>query len=123
MLAAGTLGLLALPTVLAFYSGGFFDKPRLAAAGVVWALVVAVALLLAAATAATRSGRLALLGLFLLCAWVALSFLWAPLGGRAQDDEQRLLLYLGFMIAGVASCAAPWSAAGWSPWWRWAPSS
>jgi O-antigen ligase len=107
VLAAGTLGLLVLPTVLAFYSGGFFDKPRLAAAGVVWALVVAVAILSPRPLPETRSGRVALLGLFLLCAWVALSFVWAPLGGRAQDDEQRLLLYLGFMIAGVALLRGP----------------
>jgi O-antigen ligase len=48
-----------------------------------------------------------MLGLFLLCAWVALSFAWAPLGWRAEDDEQRLLLYLGFLIAGVALLRAP----------------
>ena len=52
-------------------------------------------------------GKLALLGLFLLCAWVALSFAWAPLGGRAQDDEQRLLLYLAFLIAAIALVRGP----------------
>ena len=107
VLAAGTLGLLVLPTVLAFFSGGFFDKPRLAGAAVVWALVVAVAILSPRPLPVSRPGRLALLGLFGLCAWVALSFAWAPLGWRAQDDEQRLLLYLGFMIAGVALLRGP----------------
>jgi hypothetical protein len=56
---------------------------------------------------ATRAGRLAVLGLFLLCSWVALSFAWAPLGGRALDDEQRLLLYLGFLIAAIALVRGP----------------
>jgi hypothetical protein len=107
VLAAGAMGLLVLPTVLAFFSGGFFDKPRLAGAGVAWALVVAVAILSPRPLPRSRPGRLALLGLFLLCAWVALSFAWAPLGWRAEDDEQRLLLYLGFMIAGVALLRGP----------------
>ena len=37
LLAAG-------PTVLAFFSGGYFDAPRAAAAAVAWALVLALAL-------------------------------------------------------------------------------
>jgi hypothetical protein len=102
VLAAGALALLALPTVLAFYSGGFFDKPRLAGALSAWALVVVVALFAPQPLPTSRPGRLAVLGLFLLCAWVALSFAWAPLGGRALDDEQRLLLYLAFLIAAIA---------------------
>ena len=35
--------LLAGPTVLAFFSGGFFAEPRLIAAIVAWALVLALA--------------------------------------------------------------------------------
>ena len=107
VLAAGAVALLALPSVLAFFSGGFFDKPRLAAAVLVWGLVVLVAIFSPQPLPRSRSGRLALLGLFLLCAWVTLSFAWAPLGWRAQDDAQRLLLYLGFMIAGVALLRGP----------------
>jgi O-antigen ligase len=107
VLAAGAVALLALPTVLAFFSGGFFDKPRLAAAVSVWGLVVLVAILSPQPLPRSRSGRLTLLGLFLLCAWVALSFAWAPLGWRAQDDAQRLVLYLGFLIAGVALLRGP----------------
>jgi hypothetical protein len=37
-----------------------------------------------------------------LTAWTALSLIWAPLGGRAQDDLQRLLLFLGFFTAALA---------------------
>jgi hypothetical protein len=107
VLAAGALALLALPTVLAFYSGGFFDKPRLAAALAAWALVVLVAVAAPQPLPASRAGRAAVLGLFLLCAWVALSFAWAPLGARALDDEQRLLLYLAFLIAAIALVRGP----------------
>jgi O-antigen ligase len=107
VLAAGTLGLLALPTVLAFFSGGFFDEPRLIAAIGVWVVVALVAILSPHPLPRTRSGQLALLGLFLLCAWTVASFAWAPLGGRAQDDAQRLVLYLGFMIAGIALLRGP----------------
>jgi O-antigen ligase len=107
VLAVGAAALLALATVLAFFSGGFFDEPRIVAAAVVWVLVVIVAMLSPHPLPRTRPGLLALLGLLLLCAWVALSFAWAPLGSRAEDDEQRLLLYLGFMIAAIALLRGP----------------
>ena len=41
-LSAGAL-LLAVPTVLAFFSGGYFAGPRLIAGAVTWALVIAAA--------------------------------------------------------------------------------
>jgi hypothetical protein len=107
VLAGGATALLALPTVLAFLSGAFFDKPRLAGALAAWLLVALVAVAAPQPLPASRPGRLALLGLFLLCAWTALSFAWAPLGGRAEDDLQRLLLYLAFLTAAVALVRAP----------------
>jgi hypothetical protein len=106
-LAIGAAVLLGLPTVLAFFSGGFFDKPRLTAAIAVWLIVPVAAVLAPRPLPTSTPGRIALLGLFLLCAWTAASIAWAPLGGRAQDDLQRLLLYLGFMVAGVALLREP----------------
>ena len=50
---------------------------------------------------------MALAGLALLAAWTGLSYEWAPLGGRAQDDVQRLLLYLGFFAASLALVREP----------------
>ena len=49
--------LLAGPTVLAFFSGGFFAEPRLIAAIVAWALVLALAVTgrVAAAARACRA--------------------------------------------------------------------
>jgi O-antigen ligase len=95
--------LVAGSTALAFFSGGFFDRPRVAAGVVACALLVATALFAARPLPASTGGRLAVLGLLLLTAWTALSLLWAPLGGRAQDDLQRLLLYLAFFVTAVAA--------------------
>jgi O-Antigen ligase len=102
VLATGATALIALPTVLAFFSGGFFDKPRIIGALAAWVLVALVAVTAPRPLPVSTSGRLALAGLALLCAWTALSIAWAPIGGRAQDDLQRLLLYLGAFIAGIA---------------------
>jgi hypothetical protein len=102
VLATGATALIVLPTVLAFFSGGFFDKPRIIAALVAWVLVALAALAAPRPLPVSTSGRLALAGLALLCVWTALSIAWAPIGGRAQDDLQRLLLYLGAFTAGVA---------------------
>ena len=93
---------LLTPTVLAFYAGGYFDGPRLAAATLVWLLVC-----LLVATGDLRlprspAGRLALGGLAALMAWSALSLLWAPLSEPVVDTTQRLLLYLGATLLAVA---------------------
>ena len=117
---AGVAGLAALPTALAFFSGGFFDKPRLIAAIVVWALVAVTALAGLLSLPGSLSGRAALAGLALLSAWTLASIAWAPLAGRALDDAQRVLLYLGtFLLATallrpreVARLLEPWLAAG-----------
>jgi hypothetical protein len=99
--AAGAL-LVGGPTALAFFSGGFFDRPRIIAGLVAWALVVLAALLVERPLPSRLPGRLALGGLALLVGWTALSFTWAPLAGRVEDDLQRLLLYLGFFAAATA---------------------
>jgi O-Antigen ligase len=104
--AAGAL-LVGGPTALAFFSGGFFDRPRIVAGLVAWALVVLAALLIARPLPSRLPGRLALGGLALLVGWTALSFTWAPLAGRVEDDLQRLLLYLGFFAAATALLRGP----------------
>jgi O-Antigen ligase len=107
VLAIGAAALVAGPTALAFFSGGFFDRPRLIAGIIAWALVVVAAVLAPRPLPTSTAGRVALAGLFLLTAWTALSLIWAPLGGRAQDDLQRLLLYLGFFTASLALLRGP----------------
>ena len=102
VLALGAAALIGGPTALAFFSGGFFDRPRLIAGIAAWALVVVAAALAPTPLPTSTAGRVALAGLFLLTAWTALSLIWAPLGGRAQDDLQRLLLYLASFTASLA---------------------
>jgi O-Antigen ligase len=102
LLAVGAVALIGAPTAIAFFSGGYFDRPRIIAAIAAWALVVVAALFSPRPLPVSTPGRVALVGLFLLCGWTALSITWAPVGGRAQDDLQRLLLYLGVFIAALA---------------------
>ena len=56
LLGAAAVVVLVGPFVLAFFSGGFFDQPRIVAAIVAWALVAVVAVVVAPA-APPRSGR------------------------------------------------------------------
>ncbi len=94
--------ILAGPTALAFFSGGYFDQPRLVAGIVAWVLAAVGAVLAPHPLPRSRSGRLALGGLAALTALVGLSILWTPVRAFAQSDLQRLLLYLGALIAAVA---------------------
>jgi hypothetical protein len=98
--AAGIL--LVGPTVLAFFAGGYFDEPRLVAALVAWALVLVVVVASPRPLPVSRGGRAAVAGLAVLCAWTAASIAWAPLAGPATDSTQRLLLYLGTLVAAIA---------------------
>jgi len=99
--------LLALPTVLAFRAGGYHAEPRLIAALVVWALVLALAALGPAPLPRSGPGRVALGGLVLLTAWSAVSLAWAPLGGPAIQAVQRLVLYTGALVLAVGVLRAP----------------
>jgi hypothetical protein len=99
--AAGCV-LLAGPAALAFFSGGFFDEPRLVAAVVAWLLVAVAALMVKRPLPRSIPGRLALAGLAAFWAWTTLSIAWAPLGGAAWDDSQRGLLYLAALVAAAA---------------------
>ena len=107
LVAGGATTLIAGPTLLAFFSGGFFDRPRIAAAMVAWGLVALAALLGLQLVPRTTAGRVALAGLFLLSVWTVLSIAWAPLGVRAEDDSQRIVLYLGVFIAALAFLRGP----------------
>jgi hypothetical protein len=94
-------------TALAFYSGGYFEDPRLVAALVAWALVLVVALAGPRPLPESAPGWAALGGLAALAAWSAISFTWAPLSSAAADSVQRLLLYLGVLIAAISLLRLP----------------
>jgi hypothetical protein len=97
----GTVMLLAGPAVLAFHAGGYFDGPRAAAACLAWVAVFTLALVGPVPLPRTRAGWTAVAGLAGLAAWSAISVGWAPLAAPAGDNVQRLLLYLGVLLAGV----------------------
>jgi len=95
--------LLGGPTVLAFFSGGYYAGPRLIAALVAWALVLALALAGPAPLPRGTPGRLVLGGLAALAGWSAVSLAWAPLGGPAIESVLRLVLYVGALLIAVAA--------------------
>jgi hypothetical protein len=97
-----TAVLLAGPTVLAFFTGGYFDGARAAATAVAWALVLLLALAGPLPLPRSGPGWLAAGALAALAAWSAISIAWAPLIGPAVDSVQRLLLYLGVLLAATA---------------------
>ncbi|MGZ4246555.1 MAG: O-antigen ligase family protein [Solirubrobacteraceae bacterium] len=97
-LAAVGATLLAGPTALAFYSGGYFQGPRVWAGAGAWACVV-VALVAGAPLPRGRGALLAIGGMALLAGWTLLSILWAPLAGDAYGAGQIAMLYLGALLA------------------------
>jgi hypothetical protein len=107
ILVACTFVLLAGPTVLAFFAGGYFDGSRAVAAGLAWAIVLVLAIAGPLPLPASRPGAVALAGLVALTAWSAVSLAWAPLYGPAIDSVQRLLLYVGALLAAVALLRDP----------------
>jgi hypothetical protein len=104
-LASGAV-LLAGPTVLAFFSGGYFTGPRVTVAIVVWLLVLCQA---ATGLSLPRSpaGRMALAGLVGITVWSALSILWAPQAGPAVQNVQRLVLYVGALVLATSALRDP----------------
>jgi hypothetical protein len=98
--AAGVL--LALPLALAFFHGGYDPDARVAAAIVAWLLAAAAAVLAPAPLPRGPAARVALAGLAGLLALTLLSLAWAPLAAVAYADAQRVALYLGALVAGMA---------------------
>ncbi|HWE33509.1 MAG TPA: O-antigen ligase family protein [Solirubrobacteraceae bacterium] len=94
--------LLAGPTAIAFFTGGYFDGPREVAGVLAW-LLVAVALVAAPRPLPRGTGgRLALAGLALLALWTLLSSTWAPIAGTAYHYGQRVVMYAGVLLAASA---------------------
>jgi hypothetical protein len=99
--------LLLAPTVIAFWSGGYFAEPRLIAGMAVWAAVVLLCLVGPAPLPHRLAGWLALGGLVLMTAWSALSIAWAPLAGPAVANVERLVLYVGAFALAVGVARLP----------------
>ncbi|HLM08400.1 MAG TPA: O-antigen ligase family protein [Thermoleophilaceae bacterium] len=106
--AALAASLIAGPTVLAFFSGGYFERPRLIAGILAWVAVLAAVVVARRPLPRASGARLALAGLAGLCVWTALSLLWTPIAGATEDDLQRVLLYLAYFGACVVLFRAAW---------------
>jgi len=94
--------LLAGPTVLSFFTGGYFDVPREWTGVIGWALVVLGVALVPRPFAFSRPFVLATGGLALFAAWTLLSIVWAPIAGLAYTAGEIVALYLGVLLAAAA---------------------
>jgi O-Antigen ligase len=101
-LTAVQAGLLLLPLVLAFASGGFFAGPRLVAAICAWALL-AVAVLAVPGPPLPRApaARAALAAFAGLAAWTWLAARWSSSPAGADQEVELVLLYLPALGAGA----------------------
>ncbi len=109
--AAARVALLAGPSALAFFKGGYFEDARLVAAIVAWALVAVLAVVVdRPVLPRTTAAWLAIGGLAAFALWTWLGRTWAPLAGPAGEDLQRDVLYLGALIAG----ALAWRSRRWA---------
>jgi hypothetical protein len=111
LLVAAAAALLALPVALAFFHGGFGADARVAAGAGAWLLVAVAAVAAPAPLRRSRSPAsgnrgwpawLAIAGLAGLLALTLASLAWAPIAAVAYADAQRVALYLGALLAGLA---------------------
>ncbi|HEV3054274.1 MAG TPA: hypothetical protein VGX45_06430, partial [Solirubrobacteraceae bacterium] len=61
--------LLAGPTAIAFFTGGYFDSPREVAGVIAWLLVAVAVIVVPRSLPRGPGGRLAIVGLVLLAIW------------------------------------------------------
>src|SRR4051812_22583003 len=101
-LAVAAGALLALPLVLAFFHGGYDPDARVAAAIVAWLLAAFAAVAAPAPLPRGAPARVAVGGLAGLLALTLLSLAWAPLAAVTYADAERVALYLGALVAGIA---------------------
>jgi hypothetical protein len=102
LLAVAAGALLALPFALAFFHGGYDPDARVAAAIVAWLLAALAAVLAPAPLPRGVPAWVALGGLAGLLVLTLLSLAWAPLAAVTYADAERVALYLGALVAGIA---------------------
>ena len=120
VLSAACVALLAGPTVLAFFAGGYFDGPTLWAGLAAWIVVLAALIAEPGGLPRGRIAALAIGGMAAFAAWTLLSTVWAPIKGDAYQAGEQAVLYTGALIgaalllrsAPVARAVEPALAAG-----------
>jgi O-Antigen ligase len=99
VLSAASMALLAGPTVLAFFAGGYFEQPSLWAGLLACVLVASAAVSVRVGLPRGRAAGLAIGGLAGLAGWTLLSTAWAPIKGDAYQAGQQAVLYTAVLIA------------------------
>jgi hypothetical protein len=94
--------LVVAPLAVAFFSGGYFEAPRIVVAIGAWAvLVVAVLAVPGSPLPAAPTARVAVVALAGLAAWTWVATGWAPAGGQADQALELVGLYLPALAAGA----------------------
>lgn len=101
---AGAAGLVVIagPTALGFFTGGYFESARVWAGLIAWLLVAVAALVSDDPWPRGRPAVVAVAGLALMAGWTLLSLRWAPVGADAYGAGELLVLYLGMLLAAAA---------------------
>jgi hypothetical protein len=101
LLTGARATLIAAPTALAFFAGGYFAGPRVWAGLVAWFLVAVAALTQPRIATHCRPTWVAVGGISLLAVWTLCSVAWAPIAGNAYGQGQMVVLYAGVVIAAL----------------------
>jgi hypothetical protein len=99
VLTVARLALLAGPTALAFFTGGYFPEAQAWAGAAVWLLAAVALVLVPRPLPVGRAFWLAAGGLAALGAWSLLSITWAPIRGNAYHSAQLVMFYAGALVA------------------------
>jgi hypothetical protein len=100
--AAVVAALLAGPTALAFFTGGYFAAARDWAGAVTWLLAAGALVLVPRALKLDRAAVIMLAGIGGLALWSLISATWAPIAGNAWGAGEIVVLYAGALLASLA---------------------
>jgi hypothetical protein len=101
LFAAVVAALLAGPTALAFFTGGYFAAARDWAGLATWVLAACGLVLLPGALKLDRAALIMLAGTGGLAIWSLVSASWAPIAGNAWAAGEIVVLYAGALLASV----------------------
>jgi O-antigen ligase len=97
--AAVVAALLAGPTALAFFTGGYFVAARDWAGVATWVLAACALALVPGALRFDRTTLIMLAGTIGLAVWSLVSAIWAPIAGNAWGAAGIVVLYAGALLA------------------------
>jgi uncharacterized membrane protein YhaH (DUF805 family) len=97
--AAVVAALLAGPTALAFFTGGYFAAARDWAGVAAWILAAAALVLIPRALKLDRGSLIMLAGTAGLAIWSLVSAIWAPIAANAWGAGAIVVLYAGALLA------------------------